>query len=139
MERNDKSALMTAEVEITAHDKRHVEFENRPIKSSRNDEDMIATNVKSAVKELVANELKTMVEKSLDDILRTSLPNWNWSNRSVVMTWKRRLCWTCSKKECLERSWMTMSTDVLTQMQPPIGCRRGCCPQARLLSLLQLL
>lgn len=38
-------------------------------------EDVIVGEVKSAVKELIANELMEIVEESLDDILRTSVQN----------------------------------------------------------------
>lgn len=67
------------------HDETPVEIHISPTEScSTNHEDMIAREVKSAVKDLVANELSTMIEELLDDILRKSLQNGQMDIRAVV-------------------------------------------------------
>lgn len=70
----------------TVHEQAPVTLGIRHIESIgiNDDEDMIAREVKSAVKKIVTNKLSTMVEESLDDILITLFNKVQNSNHSVV-------------------------------------------------------
>lgn len=69
----------------TVHTKAPDDIDHRPIESLRNENhDVSAQEVKSAIKKPIENELMTMVEGSLEDILRTLLHNAESGTRSVV-------------------------------------------------------
>lgn len=73
---NVKSKLWSGKVAAGANDELNVAHENRPTEGCcTNDKDVILREVKSAVNDLVANELWTMIEDSLGDILHKSLHN----------------------------------------------------------------
>lgn len=60
-------------------------LENGHIENCRTDEeDVIARKFKFLVREMVTNELSTMLEESLDDILKTSFHNAQDTLQSIV-------------------------------------------------------
>lgn len=72
----DELASKATGVGIAVHDKAPVKFENHRIKNHcTNEEDMIAWEVKSTVKEIVMNKLSTKLLELLEDISRTSVYN----------------------------------------------------------------
>lgn len=69
----------------TLYDKALVEYHKRHIENCRpSDEDLIALEVKLAIKEMAKNDLTTMVKKSLENILGTSFPKAQRGIKSVV-------------------------------------------------------
>lgn len=73
---NDESEFWSGEGADGANDELNVEHENCPTeRRSINNENLIVKEVKSAVKDLAANEMLTIIEESLDDILSKSLHN----------------------------------------------------------------
>lgn len=89
-----------------ANDEPNVGKENRPTDSrSTNDDDGIAEKVKSTMKDLVANELSTLIEESLDDILRMSLHNAQSEIRSFVYNVIEQAMLVLPRREVIRDTW----------------------------------
>lgn len=82
---SEESVRITAGVIDKIYAEPPGEVKHCPIESHRNEnEDMIAPEVKYAVKGMLANQLSKMVEESLDDVLRKTLHNAQSSISFVV-------------------------------------------------------
>lgn len=65
----------SGEVGAAANEDAPGKAEHCPIESRRDEnDDVIAQEVESAVKELIAKEMETMVEEVLDEVLRKTIP-----------------------------------------------------------------
>lgn len=81
----NKSDVWTGKVASSANDEPNVGHENCTSESSlTNDDNMIGRELKSTVKDRIQNELSTMIEELLDDILRQLLQTRQRGIGSVV-------------------------------------------------------
>lgn len=82
---NDKREPWSNEAAAAANEGAPVKNESRQISNRHTNEgDVIAREVRSAVSDLVTTELATVLEESLENILRESFHNWQSGIRSVV-------------------------------------------------------
>lgn len=73
---NEETVPIPTRVVPTVHTELHDKVDHRAFESRRNENDnLIAREVRSAVKELITNELTTIVEESLEDMLQALLHN----------------------------------------------------------------
>lgn len=123
-----------------ANDNLNVKNENRPTKSrSTSNEDLIAREVKSAVKGLSQANC-TLRSKSRWATYYAS----HCSKRKAAFDYSFvRLsswgCWTCYAKKPPEIRVTLIQQSSLIPMQPPTGCQMGCWPQAHLGPIVELL
>lgn len=72
---NDGRALTATKVATATHGELHVKYKTGLVESHHiENEDVIAREVKSAVKEFVSIELKKMIKESQEDVLRNLVP-----------------------------------------------------------------
>lgn len=73
---NQESELQSGEATASFSEEASSKFHHHPIESCQNkNDDKRTRDVKSAVKELIANELTAMVEKALNEALHETLHN----------------------------------------------------------------
>lgn len=95
---NDEMKPWCREARAAGNDDPSVTHESLYIESCcTNEEDMIAREVKFAVKALVSTELSNIVEKALADVLRMSLPIGKSASNQLYIAGLSRYCWKSYK------------------------------------------
>lgn len=102
---NDLSKLWPSNVAPTDNDEVPVEHESRHIENRhKNEGDVITRDVKSAIKELVMNELLKMAEEPLDDIQKKSLHDAQSGIQWVVHCVVEQVMLVLLRKELIEET-----------------------------------
>lgn len=124
---NDKSQSWSGEAAATADDEANIECQSRFTENCREENgDVIAREVKSAKKVLVAVEIVTMVESALDDAIREIFHNAQNSVRSDIYNVAQRVILDLLCKEVIGKSSCPISKSFSPSMKSPRNCQRCC-------------
>lgn len=137
---NNKRELWSSKALAAAKEEAPIRQESNQLENSRtNEEEVIAREVKSALKDLVSTKLATIVEGLLDIILGKLSNSAQNGIRSVFYNVMEQFMLELLRKDVIEEMLDAHLGKFLDTEQPPSGFQRSCEPPAHVWPILRVL